>query len=59
MGDALVWLIWFVAAIGCLGSGVAVISFSNPFYSAIALIGNLASLAVLYLLVSAEFLAAA
>ena len=59
MGDALVWLVWFVAAFGCLGSGVAVISFSNPFYSAIALIGNLASLAVLYLLLAAEFLAAA
>jgi len=59
MGDALVWLVWFVAAFGCLGSGVAVISFSNPFYSAIALIGNLASLAVLYLLLSAQFLAAA
>jgi NADH-quinone oxidoreductase subunit J len=36
-----------------------VISFSNPFFSALALIGNLASLAVLYLLVSAEFVAAA
>ena len=59
MGDVLVWLIWFVAAFGALGSAVAVISFSNPFYSAIALIGNLASLAVLYLLLSAEFLAAA
>ena len=59
MGDALVWLIWFIAAFGCLGSGIAVISFANPFYSAIALIGNLASLAVLYLLLSAEFLAAA
>jgi NADH:ubiquinone oxidoreductase subunit 6 (subunit J) len=59
VGDALVWIIWFVAAFGCLGSGVAVISFSNPFYSAIALIGNLASLAVLYLLLAAEFLAAA
>ena len=59
MGDVLVWLVWLVAAAGCLGSGVAVISFSNPFYSAIALIGNLASLAVLYLLLSAEFLAAA
>ncbi len=53
------WAIWVVAAFGCLGSGVAVISFSNPFYSALALIGNLASLAVLYLLLSAEFLAAA
>jgi NADH-quinone oxidoreductase subunit J len=59
MGDVLVWAVWFVAAIGCLGSGVAVISFSNPFYSALALIGNLASLAVLYLLLSAEFVAAA
>jgi NADH-quinone oxidoreductase subunit J len=35
------------------------VSFSNPFYSALALIGNLASLAVLYLLLSAEFVAAA
>jgi NADH-quinone oxidoreductase subunit J len=59
VGDVLVWVIWFVAAIGCLGSGVAVISFSNPFFSALALIGNLASLAVLYLLLSAEFVAAA
>jgi NADH-quinone oxidoreductase subunit J len=59
VGDVLVWVVWFVAAIGCLGSGVAVISFANPFYSALALIGNLASLAVLYLLLSAEFVAAA
>jgi len=36
-----------------------VISFSNAFYSALALIGNLASLAVMYLLLSAEFVAAA
>ena len=43
----------------CLGSGVAVVSFTNPFYSALALIGNLGSLAVLYLLLSAEFVAAA
>ena len=35
------------------------ICFSNPFYSALALIGNLGSLAVLYLLLSAEFVAAA
>ena len=34
-------------------------SVTNPFYSALALIGNLASLAVLYLLLAAEFLAAA
>ncbi|MDQ3777838.1 MAG: NADH-quinone oxidoreductase subunit J [Actinomycetota bacterium] len=59
MGDVVVWAVWVVAAFGCLGSGIAVISFSNPFYSALALIGNLASLAVLYLLLNAEFLAAA
>jgi NADH-quinone oxidoreductase subunit J len=59
MGNFLVWVVWFLAAGGCLGSGVAVVSMQNPFYSALALIGNLASLAVLYLLLSAEFLAAA
>ena len=58
-GNALVWVVWVWAALACLGSGVAVVSFSNPFYSALALIGNLGSLAVLYLLLSAEFVAAA
>ena len=58
-GGALVWIVWVVAGCACLGSGVAVVSFSNPFYSALALIGNLGSLAVLYLLLSAEFVAAA
>ncbi len=58
-GNVLVWIVWLGAAFACLASGVAVVSFSNPFYSALALIGNLASLAVLYLLLSAEFVAAA
>ena len=58
-GNFLVWVVWIGAATVCLCSGLAVISFSNPFYSALALIGNLASLAVLYLLSSAEFVAAA
>ena len=58
VGNVLVWAVWVVAAFACLGSGIAVVSFSNPFYSALALIGNLASLAVLYLLLSAEFVAA-
>ena len=58
-GNAIVWVVWFAAAFACLGSGVAVVSFSNPFFSALALIGNLGSLAVLYLLLSAEFVAAA
>jgi len=59
MGNVLVWIVWLLAAGGCLGSGVAVVSVTDPFYSALALIGNLASLAVLYLLLAAEFLAAA
>jgi NADH-quinone oxidoreductase subunit J len=59
MGNVLMWIVWFGAAFGCLASGIAVVSFRNPFYSALALIGNLGSLAVLYLLLSAEFVAAA
>ena len=59
MGNVVVWFVWLVAAFSCLGSGAAVVSFSNPYYSALALIGNLGSLAVLYLLLSAEFIAAA
>src|SRR5919199_3636640 len=59
VGNVLVWIVWLGAAFACLASGVAVVSFSNPFFSALALIGNLASLAVLYLLLSAEFVAAA
>ena len=59
MGNVLVWIVWVVAAFACLGSGIAVVSFSNPFYSALSLIGNLASLAVMYLLLAAEFVAAA
>ena len=59
VGNVLVWAVWVGAAFACLGSAVAVVSFSNPFYSALALIGNLGSLAVLYLLLSSEFVAAA
>ena len=59
VGNVLVWAVWLGAAFACLGSAVAVVSFTNPFYSALALIGNLGSLAVLYLLLSAEFVAAA
>jgi NADH-quinone oxidoreductase subunit J len=59
VANVLVWAVWVVAAFACLGSGIAVVTFSNPFYSALSLIGNLSSLAVLYLLLSAEFVAAA
>jgi NADH:ubiquinone oxidoreductase subunit 6 (subunit J) len=59
VGNVLVWIVWFAAAFGCLASGIGVVSLRNPFFSALALIGNLGSLAVLYLLLSAEFVAAA
>ena len=58
-GNVVVWIVWVGAGFACLASAAAVVSFSNPFYSALALIGNLGSLAVLYLLLSAEFVAAA
>jgi NADH-quinone oxidoreductase subunit J len=57
--NILVWIVWVIAASALLSSGIAVVLFSNPFFSALALIVNLASLAVLYLLLSAEFVAAA
>src|SRR5438874_11579702 len=59
MANFLVWCVWAGAAMACIASALGVVSFRNPFFSALALIGNLASLAVLYLLLSAEFVAAA
>jgi NADH:ubiquinone oxidoreductase subunit 6 (subunit J) len=58
VANFIVWVIWCVAAFACIASALAVISFKNPFFSALALIGNLASLAVLYLLLGGEFVAA-
>ncbi len=58
MANFLVWVVWFAAAFACLASALAVVSFRNPFYSALSLIGNLGSLAVLFLLLSGEFVAA-
>src|SRR5580700_9181726 len=59
MANFLVWCVWIGAAFVCLASAIAVVSFSNPFFSALALIGNLAALAVLYLLADGAFVAAA
>jgi NADH-quinone oxidoreductase subunit J len=58
-GNVLVWIVWIAAALALLASGIAVVLFANPFFSALALIGNLASLAVLYLLLAGEFVAGA
>ena len=59
MGNVLVWIIWLVAAAACVVTALRVVTAANPFSSALSLIGNLASLAVLYLLASGEFVAAA
>ena len=59
MSNVLVWVIWLAAAAACIGTGLKVVTATNPFSSALSLIGNLASLAVLYLLASGEFVAVA
>jgi NADH:ubiquinone oxidoreductase subunit 6 (subunit J) len=58
VANVLVWIVWCGAAFACIASALGVVSFKNPFFSALALIGNLASLAVLYLLLGGEFVAA-
>ena len=50
---------FFAGAIGTLGGAIAVIGLRNPFYSVLALIVHLISLAGLFLLLQAEFMAAA
>jgi NADH:ubiquinone oxidoreductase subunit 6 (subunit J) len=57
--DIMTRVVWVGAAAALIASGAAVVLFANPFYSALALMGNLASLAVLYLLLDSEFVAAA
>jgi NADH:ubiquinone oxidoreductase subunit 6 (subunit J) len=50
---------FFAGAIGAIGGAIAVIALRNPFYSVLALIVHLISLAGLFLLLYAEFIAAA
>jgi NADH-quinone oxidoreductase subunit J len=50
---------FFAGAIGALGGAIAVIALRNPFYSVLALIVHLISLAGLFLLLYAQFIAAA
>jgi NADH-quinone oxidoreductase subunit J len=52
-------VLFFIAAIGALGGAIGVVAMRNPFYSVLALIVHLFSLAVLFLLLSAAFVAAA
>ena len=52
-------VLFFIAAIGALAGAIGVITIENPFYTVLALVGHLISLAALFLLLSAEFIAAA
>lgn len=49
---------FFIAGAGALAGALGVVLLRNPFYSVLALVGHLLSLAVLFLLLHAEFLAA-
>jgi NADH-quinone oxidoreductase subunit J len=52
-------VLFFAAALGALGGAIGVVAMRNPFYGVLALIVHLFSLAVLFLLLSSAFVAAA
>src|ERR1700694_3276166 len=58
-GVAMSEVMFFIAAIGALTGAIGVIAVRNPFYSVLMLIVHLVSLAALFLLLRAEFVAAA
>ena len=52
-------IVFFIAAIGALAGAAGVVILRNPFYSVLSLVGHLFFLAVLFLLLRSQFLAAA
>src|SRR5439155_8686728 len=52
-------ILFFIAAIGAIAGAIGVVTVRNPFYSVLALVFHLISLAALFLLLRAEFVAAA
>ena len=52
-------VVFFIAAIGAVAGAAGTVALRNPFYSVLALVGHLLSLAALFLLLRAEFVAAA
>lgn len=52
-------ILFFIAGFGVIVGAVGVVVLRDPFYSVLALVGHLISLAVLFLLLRAEFVAAA
>ncbi|TML30842.1 MAG: hypothetical protein E6G30_02315 [Actinobacteria bacterium] len=52
-------VLFFIAGIGAISGAIGVIAARNPFYSVLALVFHLLSLAALFLLLRAQFVAAA
>src|SRR5271156_3057114 len=51
-------VLFFLAAIGVITGAIGVVMLRNPFYCVLSLVAHLISLAVLFLLLRAEFVAA-
>lgn len=51
-------VLFFIAAIGAITGAIGVVAMRNPFFSVLSLVGHLISLAVLFLLLRSEFVAA-
>ena len=52
-------VLFFIAAFGAIAGAIGVLAFEYPFYSVLALVVHLLSLAALFLLLRSEFIAAA
>jgi NADH-quinone oxidoreductase subunit J len=52
-------VLFFIAGIGAIAGAIGVVTLRNPFYSVLALVSHLFALAVLFLLLMAQFVAAA
>jgi len=52
-------VLFFIAGIGAIAGAIGVIALRNPFYTVLALVFHLLSLATLFLLLEAQFVAAA
>ena len=52
-------VLFFIAGLGAIAGAIGVVRINNPFYSVLALVFHLLSLAALFLLLRAQFVAAA
>src|SRR3954451_24712759 len=55
----MVQVLFFLAGIGAIAGAIGVVAVRNPFFSVLALVSHLLCLAALFLLLHAEFVAAA